>query len=97
MIFFKHVFIIKLIFLAFINFSNAETEYEKALRISTDAYNYDKGFGDFTSDSKMTLRNKQGLIVHRANTKDELLKEALNLLIKENDLINEDGKLILFG
>ena len=52
-------------------------------------------------DSKVrvqwTLRNKQGLIVHRANTKDELLKEALNLLIKENDLINEDGKLILFG
>ena len=60
MIFFKHVFIIKLIFLAFINFSKAETEDEKALRISTDAYNYDKGFGDFTSDSKMTLRNKQG-------------------------------------
>ena len=29
MIFFKHVFIIKLIFLAFINFSNAETEDEK--------------------------------------------------------------------
>ena len=60
MIFFKHVFIIKLIFLAFINFSNAETEDQKALQISTDAYNYDKGFGDFTSDSKMTLRNKQG-------------------------------------
>ena len=60
MIFLKHVFIIKLIFLAFINFSNAEAEDEKALRISTDAYNYDKGFGDFTSDSKMTLRNKQG-------------------------------------
>ena len=58
MIFFKHVFIIKLIFLMFINFSNAETEHDKALRISTDAYNYDKGFGDFTSDSKMTLRNK---------------------------------------
>ena len=53
-------FIIKLIFLAFTNFSNAETEDEKALQISTDAYNYDKGFGDFTSDSKMTLRNKQG-------------------------------------
>ena len=47
MIFFKHVFIIKLIFLAFINFSNAKTEDEKALRISTDAYNYDKGFGDW--------------------------------------------------
>ena len=60
MIFFKYVFIIKLIFLAFTNFLNAETEDEKALRISTDAYNYDKGFGDFTSDSKMTLRNKQG-------------------------------------
>ena len=55
MIFFKHVFIIKLIFLTFINFSKAETEDEKALRISTDAYNYDKGFGDFTSDSKMTF------------------------------------------
>ena len=60
MIFFKHVCIIKLIFLVFTNFLNAETEDEKALRISTDAYNYDKGFGDFTSDSKMTLRNKQG-------------------------------------
>ena len=60
MIFFKHVFIIKLIFLAFTNFLNAETGDEKALRISTDAYNYDKGFGDFTSDSMMTLRNKQG-------------------------------------
>lgn len=33
---------------------------EKALKISTDAYNYDKGFGDFTSSSTMTLRNKQG-------------------------------------
>ena len=60
MIFFKHVFIIKLIFIVFTNFLNAETEDKKALRISTDAYNYDKGFGDFTSDSKMTLRNKQG-------------------------------------
>ena len=60
MIFFKQVFIIKLIFLAFINFSYAETEDEKALKISTDAYNYDKGFGDFTSNSTMTLRNKQG-------------------------------------
>ena len=57
MMFFKHVLIIKLIFLAFINFLNAETEDDKALRISTDAYNYDKGFGDFSSDSKMTLRN----------------------------------------
>ena len=60
MMFFKHVFIIKFIFLVFINFLNAETTEEKALRISTDAYNYDKGFGDFTSDSMMTLRNKQG-------------------------------------
>ncbi len=58
--FLKYVFIIKLIFIAFISFLNAETEDDKALRISTDAYNYDKGFGDFTSDSKMTLRNKQG-------------------------------------
>ena len=38
----------------------AETSEEKALRISTDAYNYDKGFGDFISSSTMTLRNKQG-------------------------------------
>ena len=60
MMFFKHVFIIKLIFIAFVNFLNAETAEEKALRISTDAYNYDKGFGDFTSDSMMTLRNKLG-------------------------------------
>ena len=60
MIFFKHVFIIKLIFLVSTNFLNAETEDKKALRISNDAYNYDKGFGDFTSVSKMTLRNKQG-------------------------------------
>ena len=38
----------------------SETPEEKALRISTEAYNYDKGFGDSTSSSVMTLRNKQG-------------------------------------
>ena len=42
------------------NITKALEEDPKALKISTDAYNYDKGFGDFTSDSKMTLRNKQG-------------------------------------
>ena len=35
-------------------------EDEKALKISTDAYNYDKAFGDFISSQTMTLRNKQG-------------------------------------
>lgn len=52
--------LVKLIFFQFLNSILAETSEEKALRISIDAYNYDKGFGDFTSSSIMTLRNKQG-------------------------------------
>ena len=47
------------LFLLFKTFVLAE-EDKKALKISTDAYNYDKGFGDFTSTQIMTLRNKQG-------------------------------------
>ena len=42
------------------NFLVAAEEDSKALKISTDAYNYDKGFGDFISNQTMTLRNKQG-------------------------------------
>ena len=57
----KNIFI-NFIFTAFflINFNSiAETLEEKGLRIETEAYNYDKGFGDSTSSSIMTLRNKQ--------------------------------------
>ena len=54
-------FIIYLMFLfTFHNIIKASEEDEKALKISTDAYNYDKGFGDFISNQTMTLRNKQG-------------------------------------
>lgn len=53
-----------LIFIFFISIiyfpSISSGENNKALKISTDAYNYDKGFGDFTSTQIMTLRNKQG-------------------------------------
>ena len=53
-----------LIFIFFISIiyfpSISSGENNKALKISTDAYNYDKGFGDFTSTQTMTLRNKQG-------------------------------------
>lgn len=54
-------FFIYLMFLfSFHNSVKASEEDEKALKISTDAYNYDKGFGDFISNQTMTLRNKQG-------------------------------------
>ena len=42
------------------NFIEASEGDDKALKISTDAYNYDKGFNDFISNQTMTLRNKQG-------------------------------------
>ena len=50
------IFFISIIYFPSISFG----ENNKALKISTDAYNYDKGFGDFTSTQIMTLRNKQG-------------------------------------
>ena len=58
---FKYL-ILSIILLSVLNFNitKALEEDPKALKISTDAYNYDKGFGDFTSKQTMTLRNKQG-------------------------------------
>ncbi len=38
----------------------SETPEEKAFRISLEGDLYDKGFGNTTSSSQMTLRNKQG-------------------------------------
>lgn len=38
----------------------AETPEEKGLRIAQEADAYDKGFGDFTADMLMTLRNRKG-------------------------------------
>jgi outer membrane lipoprotein-sorting protein len=38
----------------------AETAEEKGLAIATEADQRDSGFGDYTSDVKMVLRNKQG-------------------------------------
>jgi len=38
----------------------AETPEEKGLAIATEADNRDSGFGDFTSEIKMILKNKQG-------------------------------------
>ena len=38
------------------NFIEASEGDDKALKISTDAYNYDKGFNDFISNQTMTLR-----------------------------------------
>ena len=53
--------LISIFFISIIYFpSISSEENNKALKISTDAYNYDKGFGDFTSTQIMTLRNKQG-------------------------------------
>ena len=60
-IFYNFKFIILFALLLVMNYLTLASEDDtKAFKISTDAYNYDKGFGDFTSDSKMTLRNKQG-------------------------------------
>ena len=54
-------YFLKLIFVLLILNKNLFAEdHEKALKISTAAYKYDKGFGDFISSSTMTLRNKQG-------------------------------------
>jgi outer membrane lipoprotein-sorting protein len=38
----------------------AETAEDKGLAIAVEAERRDKGFGDYTSDMTMTLRNKQG-------------------------------------
>lgn len=40
--------------------AQSETMEEKGLRIAQEADDYDKGFGDFTADMKMTLRNRKG-------------------------------------
>ena len=40
--------------------ANAETDEQKGLRIATEADAYDTGFGDFTADMLMTLKNKKG-------------------------------------
>ena len=57
----KNYFFISIILLFVIkNSILVAKEDKKALKISTDAYNYDKGFGDFISKQTMTLRNKQG-------------------------------------
>jgi len=40
--------------------ANAETPEEKGLAIATEADRRDTGFGDYTNDIKMILRNKQG-------------------------------------
>ena len=58
---FKYLLLSTALFIAFsFNVLQAAEEDAKALKISTDAYNYDKGFGDFISNQTMTLRNKQG-------------------------------------
>ena len=38
----------------------AESPEEKGLRIAREADDYDKGFGDFTADMTMTLKNRRG-------------------------------------
>ena len=40
--------------------ASAETPEEKALAIAVEADRRDSGFGDYTNDIKMVLRNKQG-------------------------------------
>ena len=40
--------------------ASAETVEEKGLRLAVEAANRDHGFGDFTADMVMTLRNKHG-------------------------------------
>ena len=40
--------------------AQAETTQEKGLRIAIEADQYDRGFGDFTSNMEMTLRNRKG-------------------------------------
>ena len=58
---FEYLILPIILFTAFtFNILKAAEEDAKALKISTDAYNYDKGFGDFISNQTMTLRNKQG-------------------------------------
>ena len=50
-----------LILLALFSFNvAAETPEEKGLAIATEADKRDTGFGDYTSDIRMVLRNKQG-------------------------------------
>ena len=59
--FYNFKFIILFALLLVMNYLTLASEDDaKALKISTDAYNYDKGFGDFISSQTMTLRNKQG-------------------------------------
>lgn len=49
------------ILLALVSFTSlAETPEERGLAIATEADRRDSGFGDYTSDVKMILRNKQG-------------------------------------
>ena len=58
---FEYLILSIILFTAFtFNILKAAEEDAKARKISTDAYNYDKGFGDFISNQTMTLRNKQG-------------------------------------
>ena len=54
--FFNFKFIILFALLLVMHYLTLASEDDtKALKISTDAYNYDKGFGDFISSQTMTL------------------------------------------
>ena len=76
--FFKYIFI-----LSTLTGSLLAEEDGKALKVSTDAYNYDKGFSDFTSSSTMTLRNKQG-------------EESVRYFRGKTLEVNDDGDKTLF-
>ena len=50
-----------ILFLAFLPLqSHAQSDEEKGLEIAKAARAYDRGFGDFTADMVMTLKNKSG-------------------------------------
>ena len=52
--------VITLIVFSLSLFVQAQTDEEKGLRIAMEADVFDAGFGDFTADMLMTLRNKKG-------------------------------------
>jgi outer membrane lipoprotein-sorting protein len=57
----KRVFLLPALLLCLLPLAgNAETPEEKGLAIATEADRRDQGFGDYTNDIKMVLRNKQG-------------------------------------
>ena len=62
----RTVALIVAVLLAALSPAQAETPEEQGLRIATEADAYDAGFGNYTAEGTMILRNKQGQESRRA-------------------------------